>query len=221
MSVSSPLTRSLLQPAGRHLLVAGEQNSLSQPSFAKQFNPFVQTPQSSPPQSTSTSSPLRVVSSHLGSWQVSSRHTFERQSLPTSQALLSAHGSQPPPQSTSVSEPSRRSFEQLLSFGAATEPSSPLTVGKVAWPSAAATAPASLNDECVDETPDPDVVEAELLLVPDPIPAPVLALTVSSLSSGSFRVVVELGSCVLQFLQIFVRQTSSNDPNHGDQRPAP
>jgi hypothetical protein len=78
---------------------------LWQSEFAEQERPLAQSLQE-PPQSTSVSFPLRIPSVQLGARQVPLRQLPLAQSLFTVHVRFTAHGEQdPPPQSTSDSEP--------------------------------------------------------------------------------------------------------------------
>src|SRR6202012_5194242 len=81
-----------------------------QSALAAHFFPAVQGAQSVPPQSLSVSTPFCAPSVQVGTWQVAGlpEHTALAQSPATTQSRPSVQGRQePPPQSTSVSVPSR------------------------------------------------------------------------------------------------------------------
>jgi hypothetical protein len=81
--------------------------------------PMPHAPQAVLPQSTSVSVPFRTASVQLVAEQVRPVHTPLAQSLATTQAAVSLHGSgQPPPQSTSVSLPFVTRSEQVASWQA-------------------------------------------------------------------------------------------------------
>jgi hypothetical protein len=102
-----------VQVAAWHRFGAPEQTPLWQ-SPATVQSPFVAQPlQVPPPQSTSVSAPLRVVSAQLGAWHTPPEQTLLWQSPPVPHCLPVAQLPQLPPQSTSLSLPFRTPSLQL------------------------------------------------------------------------------------------------------------